>query len=122
MRDKRKLTEELVKDLPAELKITVDDVYPIWWYNLRGQGGMRLTKAGFDFFIRHLKLESYNFKLKPFDINSRTIVAMDRKLQMPYFIETKKMMPVQIVFFGSKEAVMANLYGDIKKFIDNYKP
>jgi hypothetical protein len=25
------------------------------------------------------------------------------------------------VFFGSREAVMVNLYGDLKKFLDNYK-
>jgi hypothetical protein len=45
---------------------------------------------------------------------------MDRRLQQPYYIVTKKMIPVKIIFFGSKEAMIANLYGDIKKFIDNY--
>ena len=30
------------------------------------------------------------------------------------------MMPVKLVFFGSKEAMLANLYGDIDKFLDNY--
>ena len=28
----------------------------------------------------------------------------------------------KIVFFGSQEAVMVNLYGDLKKYLDNYQP
>jgi hypothetical protein len=26
------------------------------------------------------------------------------------------------VFFGSKEAVMVNLYGNLEQFLDNYQP
>jgi hypothetical protein len=121
-RDKKALTQQLVEQLPKELNIVWDVIYPLWWHNLRNGGGMRLTRLGYETFINHLDLEHYNFPVEPFDINSRLIVAMDRKLQMPYYIETKKMMPIRIVFFGSKEAVMANLYGGIKKFIDNYQP
>ena len=121
VRDKRKLTETLVKQLDPELGITVETALSLWWYNLRAGGGMRLTQAGYETFTRLLKLEHYDYNLKPFDLNSKIIIAMDRRLQQPYYIVTKKMMPMQIVFFGSKEAMMANLYGDIKKFIDNYK-
>lgn len=120
MRDKQKLTETLVNQLDPELGITVDDAYNTWWHNLRSRGGMRLTRAGYEAFTQLLKLEHYDYNLEPFDLNSKLIVAMDRRLQQPYYIVTKKMMPVQIVFFGSKEAMMANLYGNIKKFIDNY--
>lgn len=121
VRDKKKLTEALVNQLDPELGITVDEAINLWWYNLRAGGGMRLTKAGYETFTRLLKLENYTYNLKPFDLDSRIMIAMDRRLQQPYYIVTKKMMPVQIVFFGSKEAMMANLYGNIKKFIENYK-
>ena len=121
MRDKKKLTETLVAQLDPELGITVEHAYSTWWHNLRSGGGMRLTKKGHDTFTQLLKLEHYDYNLKPFDLNSKIIIAMDRRLQQPYYIVTKKMMPIQIVFFGSKEAMMANLYGDIQKFIDNYK-
>ena len=120
MRNKRKLTETLVQQLDPDLGITADTALNLWWYNLRAGGGMRLTKEGYETFTRLLKLEHYDYNLKPFDLDSRLMIAMDRRLQQPYYIVTKKMMPVQIVFFGSKEAMMANLYGNIKKFIDNY--
>lgn len=120
VRNKRKLTETLVQQLDPDLGITADTALNLWWYNLRAGGGMRLTKEGYETFTRLLKLEHYDYNLKPFDLDSRLMIAMDRRLQQPYYIVTKKMMPVQIVFFGSKEAMMANLYGNIKKFIDNY--
>lgn len=121
VRDKKKLTETLVAQLDPKLGITVEHAFNTWWHNLRNQGGMRLTTAGMDAFCNLLKLEHYDYRIDPFDLNSKIIIAMDRRLQQPYYIVTKKMMPVQIVFFGSKEAMMANLYGDIRKFIDNYR-
>lgn len=121
VRDKKKLTETLVAQLDPELGITVDDATQHWWYNLRAGGGLRLTDIGFQTFTQLLKLEHYDYNLDPFDLDSKMIIAMDRRLQQPYYIVTKKKMPVKIVFFGSKEAMMANLYGDIKKFIDNYQ-
>ena len=82
---------------------------------------MRLTRAGYEALVR-MELQHYDFAVDPMTVTSRLIIAMDRKLQMPYYIVFKKQMPVKIVFFGSQEAVWANLYGDLKKFIDNYQP
>ena len=120
MRDKKKLTDTLVQQLNPELGITVEHAYNTWWHNLRKGGGMRLTNAGAEIFLKQLKLEHYKFKLDPFELNSKLVIAMDRRLQQPYYIVTKKMMPIELIFFGSKEAMMANLYGDLKKFLDNY--
>jgi hypothetical protein len=50
------------------------------------------------------------------------MLALDRKIQMPYYISATKGIPKKIVFFGSREAVMINLYGDLQKFLDNYTP
>ena len=122
MRDKKQLTAALVDQLDPELGLTCEHAYNTWWHNLRNRGGMRLTSAGYLAFLNLLEIEHYVFNLKPFDVNSKLIVAMDRKLQQPYYIVTKKMMPMQLVFFGSREAMMVNLYGDLKKFIDNYAP
>ena len=119
-RDKKKLTEELVQHLPEKFKIAVDEALPMWWYNLRAGGGMRLTKIGYETFTKILDLEYYEYAVEPFSINSRMIIELDRKLQHPWFLVTHKQMPKSIVFFGSKEAMMANLYGDLKKFLSNY--
>lgn len=121
-RNKKELTKQLVEKFPIEMSMTWESVYPLWWYNLRNAGGMRLTKLGYETFTDHFKLEHHGVDVDPMEVTSRLIVAMDRKLQMPYYIETKKKIPTQIIFFGSKEAMMANLYGGIKKFIDSYQP
>lgn len=120
MRDKKKLTETLVQQLDPQLGITVDDAITQWWFNLRASGGMRLTNAGYEAFTKLLKIEHYEFNLQPFDLNLKLVIEIDRKLQYPYYIATKKSMPTKIIFFGSKEAMLANLYGNIKQFIVNY--
>ena len=120
VRDKRKLTEELVKHLPEQFKITAEEALAMWWHNLRAGGGMRLTNIGYQTFTKILELERYEYNVKPFDITSRMIIALDRKLQQPWYVIFHKQMPKTLVFFGSKEAMMANLYGDLKRFLDNY--
>ena len=120
VRDKNKLTEELVQHLPDQYKISVEEALPMWWYNLKAGGGMRLTKIGYETFTKLLELERYEYQVDPFSINSRMIIELDRKLQHPWFLVAHKQMPKSIVFFGSKEAMMANLYGDLKKFLSNY--
>jgi hypothetical protein len=120
VRDKYKLTRELVQHLPDPYKVTEAEALALWWFNLRRNGGLRLTKLGYETFIKQLELEHYNYNVEPFVINSKMVIALDRKLQQPWFIITHKQMPKTLVFFGSKEAMMANLYGDLKKFLDNY--
>ena len=123
MRDKRKLTEELVKQLDPDLGTTVKRAMHTWWFNIRKNGGMRLTGPGYTVFTEQLDLVRYEWPIQdPHQFNQHVILALDRKIQMPYYISATKGIPKKIVFFGSKEAVMVNLYGDLQKFLDNYEP
>jgi hypothetical protein len=123
VRNKQKLTETLVNQLDPDWGITVKKAMRSWWFNLRSTGGMRLTSVGYHTFIAELDLEHYTYTVDdPTDINQQTILDMDRKLQMPYYIHAVKGIPKKIIFFGSKEAMVTNLYGDLKKFLDNYRP
>ena len=123
MRDKKKLTEELVRQLDPELGITIKRAMHTWWFNLRSAGGMRLTRPGYHTFKEHLNLTHYEFAIDdPHIINQQLILEMDSKLQMPYYIHAVKGIPKKVIFFGSKEAMVTNLYGDLKKFLDNYTP
>jgi hypothetical protein len=121
VRDKRKLTEELVKQLDPDLGITVKRAMHTWWFNIRKNGGMRLTGPGYTVFTEHLDLARYEWPIQdPLAFNQHVILDLDRKMQMPYYISATKGIPKKIVFFGSQEAVMVNLYGDLQKFLDNY--
>jgi hypothetical protein len=120
VRDKKKLTQQLLNLLPDDQHPGVQDVLPIWWYNLRKNGGMRLTSTGYTVFSQVLELENYEFSIQdPLKFNQHTILNLDRKLKMPYYIHAVKGVPQKIVFFGSREAMMANLYGDLFKFLEN---
>jgi hypothetical protein len=123
VRDKRRLTEELIQLLPEEQQISFDTAFPAWWFNLRRNGGMRLTALGYQIFVEDLDLEHYEYPIdNPMLFNQQTILDLDRKMQMPYYIHATKGVPKKIVFFGSREAVMANLYGNLQQFLDNYQP
>ena len=51
----------------------------------------------------------------------KTLLALDRKLQHPYYIDYKfSSNNIKLVLFDSKEAMLANLYGNLTKFLDNY--
>ena len=122
MRDKLKLTEQLVAQLPTQFKISVEVARTSWWFNLRPSGGMRLTAAGYKVLSEYLELKFYPYKIPDEMLfTQQTILDLDRKLQNPYYIVTKKSFPVDIVFFSGKEAMLVNLYGDLEKFLDNYK-
>lgn len=123
MRDKKLITQELINLLPEDQRISVDSAIPAWWYNLRKNGGMRLTTTGYQVFVKELELEHYEYAIQdPVGFNQHIILKMDRKLQTPYYIHAVKGVPKKIVFFGSKEAVIANLYGNLEQFLDNYRP
>jgi hypothetical protein len=123
VRDKKKLTQELIALLPDEQQISADTAMPAWWFNIRRNGGMRLTGIGYQVFVDQLELEHYSYSIdNPLLFTQQTILKLDRKMQMPYYISATKGIPKKIIFFGSKEAVMVNLYGNLQQFLDNYQP
>lgn len=120
-RDKKTLTQQLVELLPPNHELALSEAMSLWWFNLRKNGGMRLTAAGYHVFVTVLELEHYAYEITdPLSFNQQTILDLDRKMQMPYYIHATKGIPKKIVLFGSREAVMLNLYGNLRKFLDNY--
>ena len=120
---RQQLTHDLVGRLDTDSGITEKIAMKTWWHNIRSTGGLRLTHAGYLIFDRVLDLEQYTFDVTdPKSLNSDTLLEMDRKIQSPYYIMAKQMIPKQIIIFGSSEAVMINLYGDFKRWLDNYRP
>jgi hypothetical protein len=120
VRDKIELTRQLVEKLPPGAW-TVDQARITWWYNFRESGGMRLTKHGYDAFVKELEIEFYEFDIPVKSrFNQKTILELDRRLQMPYYIKVEKQRVAKLIFFSSQEAVLVNLYGDLEKFLNNY--
>jgi len=120
VRDKLKLTQAVIEQLPDGHGMDVNTAMKVWWYNIRSNGGLRLTELGYFTFKKIMDLESYSMEIDWETFDRMTVLKLDRKLQMPYYIEVNKKIPKNIVFFGSREAMIARLYGDLNKFLDNY--
>ena len=126
MRDKRKFTAELYKHFEGFSDMTTaKDLYQIIWENTRNEGGFRLTTEGYDLLSNYLELENHKVKLDAIDFwESKILLMLDQKLKHPYYIDnisfTVKPTVVTMMFFDSKEAMLAILYGNIQKFLDNY--
>lgn len=114
---KHKLTKRLIELLPEDHRLSIEEAMVLWYTNIRNNGGFRLTQNGF-LAMKILGLESWSVPLNDIKItmDKNLLLALDRKLTWPYFIDYKKK---EIVFYSSKEAVMATMYGSIKNWLDN---
>ena len=124
MTDRRlDIIQRLMPQVPLEYQQSTDHAMKTWWANIRRDGGMRLTDLGYEIMHDVLKLESWELDLQDRDhtiFTKRLIVDLDRKLEWPYYIEVSiKRRRRRIVFFGSREAMMATMYGDLKQWLDN---
>lgn len=117
MRNKLEITQELVALLPNEKQILLEQAMVTWWFNLRDEGGLRLTNTGYTALKTFIKLESWRFDINRPRAwkNKRLILALDRKLRWPYYLEKS-----WVEFFSSKEAMLAQMYPSLEEFLDLY--
>jgi len=122
MHDRRlEIVQRLMPLVPMEYQQSIESVMRTWWANIRRDGGMRLTDLGYEIMHDVLRLESWELDLRDRDhtiFTKRLIVDLDRKLKWPYYIEVSiKKKRRRMVFFGSREAMMATMYGDLKQWL-----
>ena len=115
LEQKSKLTETVLELIPADQRPTLETALKLWYRNIRTTGGYRLTEKGYQQFCQ-LDFENWTFDLKQNDeiFTKRLLIELDKKLELPYYINTKQR---QVLFFSSKEAMTAALYGSLQKFI-----
>ena len=65
-----------------------------------------------------LELSSYSFELPEKLLTPRNLLALDRKMTCPYYMVNNRKLN-KIVMFGSKEAMMAVLHGNMQQFINS---
>ena len=93
-----------------------------WWTNIRDTGGMGLTTEGFRIFVELLDVEHYDWEFPDNKmLGNRIVLALDRKMEFPYYIKQPKgkKTPGKIFLFGERDAVIINLCGDLTKFVEN---
>lgn len=123
---KLEIVTRLRDSIPESFQESIDHAMVTWWANIRPEGGLRLTKHGYEIMHDVLKLDSWEWVL-PDDngarrmvIDKRAVLDLDRKLQWPYFIDLNpRKKRRRIVFFSSREAMMATMYGDLQRWLDS---
>lgn len=116
---KLEIVTRLWSEIPDSKRDTIDQAMISWWANIRPDGGLRLTRHGYNIMHSVLKLESWELDLTDrAALTKRMLLDMDRKLTWPYYLDfnarTKKR---RVIFFGSQEAMMATMYGDLGRWL-----
>ena len=115
------IVQRLMPQVPMPYQQSIDSAMKTWWANIRRDGGMRLTEAGYEIMHNVLHLESWELDLSDQEkvvFTKRLILDLDRKLEWPYYIQiSMKKKRRRMVFFGSREAMMATMYGDLEKWL-----
>lgn len=130
---KQKITEVILKNLPAQLNYCVDGRYSAedfiskWWFTGRS-GGLRLTEEG-DRIFRLAEIEYFECPIGSINYNYYGFVLdLNKKMTCPYYlglyIDEKKQLlkgePI-IRLYDSRVAVMVNLYGSLKEYLDSVR-
>lgn len=122
------ITEAVLDQLPNRDKdYTVDDYIKLWWYTKFSGDGLRLTPAG-DQAFRDAEIEYFDTLLK-ISIAENSwysfLAECNKKIKCPYYIGLNKKelgrAEPYIRFYDSKIAMMVNLYGDIKSYLESVK-
>jgi hypothetical protein len=118
---KLEIIQRLMPQVPMEYQQSLDNAMKTWWANIRRDGGMRLTDLGYEMMHDVLKLESWGLDLSDRErviFTKQLVLDLDRKLEWPYYIDVSvKRKRRRIVFFGSREAMMATMYGDLEQWL-----
>jgi len=89
------------------------------WFNHKGSA-MRLTKVGFEFCSKELKLENYVTDLKTDSITAKNFLRLSRRLTVPYYIiNGNAVKNSKIILFSEEDyTLLALLDGNLDRFLD----
>ena len=113
MSDKQQLTQKLLNQLPADDRPSFEWALKSWWQDLRDDGGLRLSISGYDVF-KFLSIEQYEFDFTKV-LSPSLLMTLNRKLDCPYYLKAGK--TPKLIIFGSQQAIMYAMYGDLEKFL-----
>ena len=113
MPNKQQLTQQLLTQLPVDDRPSFEWALKSWWQDLRDDGGLRLSISGYDVF-KFLSIEQYEFDFTKV-LSPSLLMILNRKLDCPYYLKAGK--TPKLIIFGSQQAIMYAMYGDLEKFL-----
>jgi hypothetical protein len=112
------LTQRLLQELDQEQDL--DCAVAAWWWDTRPQGGLRLTDQGREVMANLVK-QHWQFDIPESVLTARNLLTLDRFMTCAYHIQRRRRQYV-LTLFGDRESMMANLYGDVERFIASLEP
>lgn len=110
---------QAIKDrIFAEFALPADITEPHqWWWNPRPTAGLRITELAFDILTQQ-NIACHEFAVDR-DLLRRPVnlLRLDRFIQWPYHIALRG--KPSLWLFSERDALMANLYGDVERFINS---
>jgi hypothetical protein len=119
MINKRDITQELIRAWPGAAAPELNEALFDWYVNIRDTGGLRLTAEGFRVLSQTLEIQHWHLPFEPKTITKRVLLDMDRKIAFPFYLDSRAR---KIVFFSSREAMMATMYGDLTAWLNGCVP
>lgn len=119
MPNKQEITGNVLVDLGPDCAWSLEQALVAWWRDVRPQGGLQLSVTGYRIFLDLANYQCWRFELSPGSPNSRELIALDRKLTWPWALIRNKSSIPELVLFGSRDAVMATLYGDPNQWLSS---
>ena len=113
MSNKQQLTQQLLNQLPVDDRLSLEIALKSWWQDSRDDGGLRLSISGYDAF-KFLSIEQYKFDFTKV-LSPSLLMTLNRKLDCPYYLKAGK--TPKLIIFGSQQAIMYAMYGDLEKFL-----
>ena len=92
-----------------------------WWQTGRTGRDLRLTLTGLQAF-EYAKIEKYTFDVDPKSFHKQFqdlglyIMHVGKKLQCPFYLGTRKLIPY-ITVYDDQIAVMLGLYGSLDEYL-----
>jgi hypothetical protein len=115
MFNKSQLTQQILAQLPEDDRPSFEQAMKTWWQDIRDDSGLRLSISGYDAFT-HLKIQCHEFDVSPsMPALPRHLITLNKKLDCPYYLQLGK--KPKLIIFGSQQAVMYAMYGDLEKFL-----
>ena len=114
MANRADITQAVINRLPMH-DLDLKQAIKSWYVNIRTAGGLRLTAQGYKAF-QLAGINSWNIDVDYTKLTKKDVLAMDKKMRWPYFIDLRNR---RLILFSSRDAVMASLYADIRTWIQS---
>lgn len=125
---KQQITEIVLSEIPKSHRIyhelPIEDVIFKWWFTGR-QDGLRLTVEGVAAFqLADMAFYDHEFKHVSGQSDHAFMLELNKKIKCPYYIgfnKKDKAKSLYIRFYDSKIAMMVELYGTLREYLDSIK-